>query len=335
MRKVQTMSDELDMDSSGLVCAYAFDGRGGGRPLDWPEIDVPSAPGEARWVHVDFTNARACEWVRERAGVDRIIADALLADDSRPRAVEHDDGLLVTLRGVNKNPGADPEDLISIRFWLTTDRILSTRRRRLLSVRSIRDDIEAGRGPAGPAAFLLQLVDKLGDRINPVIDELDEQLEVAELSVETDARLTYTSEFASVRRQAMRIRRFLAPQRDGFERLSRQHSALLSDDDRFQLREEADRLTRFLEDLDLVRERAMVAQEELLARYAQEQNSRMYLLSIVAALFLPLSFLTGLMGMNVAGLPGMEDTRAFAIVCLVMAGCAIGIIGVFKWKKWF
>ncbi|MBT8443087.1 MAG: zinc transporter ZntB, partial [Gammaproteobacteria bacterium] len=318
------MNAEHDMDSRGLVCAYTLDGRGAGRFIDWPEIEAPPAPGECRWIHVDFTSDNAREWVRERAGVDRIVAEALLADDSRPRAIDYDDGLLVTLRGMNKNPGADPEDMISIRLWLTKDRILSTRRRRLLSVRSIRDDIEAGHGPADPAAFLLLLIDKLGDRVSPVIDELDEDLERAEEQVESESKLTYTSEFTSLRRQAVRIRRFLAPQRDGFERLSRQKSALLTDDQRFQLREEADRLTRFLEDLDLVRERAMVAQEELLAKYAQEQNSRMYILAIVAALFLPLSFLTGLMGMNVAGLPGTEDSRAFAMLVLLMCGCAAG-----------
>ncbi len=108
----------------------------------------------------------------------------------------------------------------------------------------------------------------------------------------------------------------------------------MSDADRFELREEADRLTRYLEDLDLVRERAMVAQEELLANYAQEQNSRMYLLAIVAAVFLPLSFLTGLMGMNVAGLPGTENPAAFLLLVLLMIGVAVAILFALKWRRW-
>jgi len=85
--------------------------------------------------------------------------------------------------------------------------------------------------------------------------------------------------------------------------LSRNHSGLLDREQAFEICEEGDRITRYLEDLDLVRERAMVAQEEILGRMAQQQNARMYVLSIVAAIFLPLSFLTGLFGMNVAGLP--------------------------------
>jgi zinc transporter len=86
--------------------------------------------------------------------------------------------------------------------------------------------------------------------------------------------------------------------------------------------------------LDLARERIIVVQEELLSRVAQEQNSRIYLLSVVAAIFLPLTFVTGLLGMNVAGLPGTEDSSAFAVALLAMLGFGAGLGVIFKWKNW-
>ena len=89
-----------------------------------------------------------------------------------------------------------------------------------------------------------------------------------------------------------------------------------------------------LEDLDLVRERALVAQEEFLGMIANEQNNRMLLLSIVAAIFLPLSFLTGLMGMNVAGLPGTENNWAFGIIVFLMTLIAVLILLLFRARKW-
>ena len=100
------------------------------------------------------------------------------------------------------------------------------------------------------------------------------------------------------------------------------------------LREEANRLTLILENLDLVRERAMVAQEEFLALLAHEQNTRMLLLSIIAAVFLPLSFLTGLMGMNVAGLPGTESPAAFWAVSIIMLAIAALILVLLRRKGW-
>jgi len=78
-----------------------------------------------------------------------------------------------------------------------------------------------------------------------------------------------------------------------------------------------------------------VAQEEFLGIMAHEQNTRMLVLSIVAAIFLPLSFLTGLMGMNVAGLPGLENEWAFAILVVIMLILTGLILWIFKIKKWF
>ena len=111
------------------------------------------------------------------------------------------------------------------------------------------------------------------------------------------------------------VRRFMAPQRDAIDRLCRQPVAWLKDQQLQVLREEADRMTRYLEDLDLARERAVLLREEFLAQVAQEQNSRMYVLSIVAAIFLPLTFVTGLLGMNVGGLPGWTTRTASLFRC--------------------
>ena len=57
-------------------------------------------------------------------------------------------------------------------------------------------------------------------------------------------------------------------------------------------------------------------------------------LSIVAAIFLPLSFVTGLLGMNVAGLPGVENPHGFLLSAIVMIGLGIGLVAFFRWKKW-
>lgn len=328
------MTTEPDSEARGLICAYELDGNGGARTLDWTEIEAAPRPGKQRWIHLDFTNPHAYSWVKNKSRIDSVIADALLDDDSRPRAIQHGDGLLTILRGVNTNPGSVPEDMVSIRAWLEADRIVTTRRRHLLSIQTIRDDLINKTGPKNAAALLVALASKLGDRIGPVIEELDEIVENAETQFSQHTAASYRGEFAALRRQAMRIRRFLTPQREGLERLAKQDTHLLTNEEKFEFREAADQVTRYLEDLDLIRERAMVAQEELISQLAQEQNRRMYMLAIVAGIFLPLSFLTGLMGMNVAGLPGTEDPKSFTILAFLMIGAAAGILAFFKWRKW-
>jgi zinc transporter len=93
-------------------------------------------------------------------------------------------------------------------------------------------------------------------------------------------------------------------------------------------------MTRYLEDIDLARERLVVMQEEFLAQQAQQQNARMYVLSVVAAVFLPLTFVTGLLGMNVGGLPGLESPNGFVVSVVVMLVSAAGLLAFFRWKRW-
>jgi zinc transporter len=147
--------------------------------------------------------------------------------------------------------------------------------------------------------------------------------------------IALNSPFSVLRHQTARIRRYLAPQKEALDRLSRTTDPIFSADDKARFTEQAKRITLFLEDLDLVRERAMVAQEEYLGIVAHEQNARMLVLSIVAAVFLPLAFLTALMGMNVAGLPGMENPWAFWILLVLMLLSAGIILVLFRIKRWF
>ena len=76
------------------------------------------------------------------------------------------------------------------------------------------------------------------------------------------------------------------------------------------IREIAERTSRFVEDIDAAKDRAAITQEELNSRLSEQMNKAMYVLSIVAAIFLPLGLLTGLLGINVGGIPGAENKWA-------------------------
>ncbi len=142
------------------------------------------------------------------------------------------------------------------------------------------------------------------------------------------------AQLSDLRRQTAHLRRFLAPQRDALERLVRQPDPILSEADNLGIREQADRVQRYLEVLDLTRERGMVAQEEFLSRIAYQQNERIYVLSVAAAIFLPLTFLTGLMGMNVGGMPGADSPFGFAATTLLMSALAVAVAWYFKRRHW-
>jgi len=329
------MPDTSDIHENGLVCGYLLDGKGGARQLAPEDIDTDFGPDKVVWLHFDFTHPRTRSWIQKQKDFNDHMAQAMLADDSRPRCMVDEHGVLTVLRGINLNPGSEMEDMVSIRVWMNRNRIISTRRRRLKSVLTIREQLEAGNGPTGPPSFLVSLIGLLGSRIGEAIDVINEQLDDAESSLQQSDGPTYRALFGEIRRQTARMRRYLAPQREALDRLSRVQSDFFSNKFSLDIFEQTNWMTLFIEDLDLARERAMVAQEELLNMLAHEQNSKMFILSIVAAVFLPLAFFTGLMGMNVAGLPGTESPWSFYIVLILMFAAAGFIMWLFKRKKWF
>jgi zinc transporter len=321
--------------TDGLINAYLLDGTGGGRPLDWSDVRGWQQQDGPLWVHLDFTDSGAQQWLLEESGLDRIVADALIADETRPRCEVLADSMLISLRGVNTNPGADPEDMVSIRIFTDGHRIITTRRRRLLTIRDITEAIEAGRGPAGIGGLIADLAQRLIERMSQVITGLDDRIDELEEEVLKGAGRELQHDLLDLRREMLKLRRYLSPQRDALSLIQASNCEWLSSDDRIQIREANNKVIRYLEDLDSAKDRASVAHEAISNHLAEEMNSRMYVLSMVAALFLPLGFLTGLLGINVGGIPLAEDPHGFFEIVLILAVLVAVQIIIFMRKKWF
>ncbi|GAB5381925.1 MAG: zinc transporter ZntB [Aliiglaciecola sp.] len=297
---------------------------------DFSDTDFASG---YKWVHMQSDMADSWDTMTSM-GLSDSICDAMCALETRPRALQVDNGTLIYLRGINLNPDADPEDMVSLRIWFNESKVISARRkdRKLLSIQDTKALVDEGKGPLTTADFVLQLIDKVAHRISEVVDALDDELTEFEAAGATqeDARLT----LSLIRRKAAAVRRYLAPQRDALDTLYR-FTKIFDQNQAFELRDLTDRMTRYVEDLDLAKERAMVLQDELRNRIAEQQGMRMYVLSLVTAIFLPLSFLTGVFGMNVAGLPGTENPDAFSYLATGMVGLAVAMFIAMLWKKWF
>lgn len=327
------MSEEAVFGGIPGVTSLTLDGNGGASPIS-PAAAI-AAPAEASiWIHIDFSDPQAADWAWERSGLADPIVSAMLDPESRPRTLQHENGVLTMLRGVNLNPGARLEDMISVRAWLQPGRVVTASRRRLRSLTEIREAISNGNGPTSAPGLVVNLIERLNHYIGQGIEQIEENIDRAEDEAARDTSLNRSSSFNRLRRQTAQIRRYLSPQREALDRLARVTGKLFDDTQTIELREQLNRLTLGLEDLDLVRERALVAQEEFLGMLAHEQNARMLVLSIVAAIFLPLSFLTGLMGMNVAGLPGTVSPWSFWIVVLLMLAAAGVIMMIFRIRRW-
>jgi zinc transporter len=307
---------------------FVLDGAGSGRAIEAGGARRWTPEQGVLWVVLDRNHPEARTWLTKVAALKPIVVESILANEPRPRCLVQEGGLLVTLRGVNLNPGDQPDDMVAVRGWFDENRAVVLRGRRVFAIEDVADSVGKRAGPTRSGEVLVRLVDALTDRIADTADELSQQAD----SIETATHLAHVpknlrTKIGDLRARCMTMRRHIAPQRDMIGRMASEATGLLAESDRARLRENAEQLARVVDELDLVRERLMIAQEQLAARVNERLSRNMYLLSIVAAVFLPLSLVTGLASVSVAGLPGADDPRAFWVLCgLLGATVALEIV---------
>ncbi|QCU89390.1 zinc transporter ZntB [Thiomicrorhabdus sediminis] len=321
--------------TQGLIYAFLLDGQGGAKALSWQQVKNWHAEQGELWLHLDYSQYEVKEWLFHESGLDISVAETLLSSESRPRCQSYAEDLLMAWRGINPNPTSDPDDMVAVRMWRDNKRLISTLKRDLQAINDVVLRLERGSGPLTLGELVIELADRMVWEISSVVEKFDDAMGDLEARVLESKQLVLRTELGNLRRQVIALRRYLSPQKEALMRLTMEKLAWIDSDDRILLREVVDRVTRALEDLEAIRERAMVAQEELQNRISEELNNRMYVLSIITAVFLPLGFLTGLLGINVGGIPGAENPQAFRYFIWIIIGLIVAQIMFFKWKRWF
>lgn len=302
---------------------------------DVANLLAETGTGEYFWLDLNYDH-KSTDNLLIDLGVNEEARDALLTNESRPKSTQIDDAWLLNLRAINKNPENHPEHMISLRLWITPNLLITLRRSNwpLYSTRDLKLLIEQGRAPETSLFAALQLAEYLTLRVRDSVDQLEDVIANLELESFNGRFGPLRNQLSLKRREAAGLRRFLGPQREALEGLVR-HRDSVPEDATYWVRDLIEKTTRYMEDLDLVREKATVLQEDMRATVGEQQNQRMYVLSIVTAVFLPLSFLTGVFGMNVAGLPGTESGSAFWLLATCMVALAGGIAWLMRKQGWF
>ncbi|MGL4318883.1 MAG: zinc transporter ZntB [Pseudomonas sp.] len=328
---------EQDNLGWGLVHAFVLDGQGGARSISRGALDGLQLQGsESLWLHWDRSHPLTQRWLREQSGVSEFACDLLLEENTRPRLLPLPaEELLLFLRGVNLNPGAEPEDMVSVRIFADPHRVISLRLRPLRATEELIAQLERGHGPKNASELILQLAHYLADRVDAVIDGLSERLDEQEEGLDRDERyMPDHGLMLHVRLRAANLRRFLAPQREIYAQLARNGFAWFAKDDTDYWNELSNRLIRYLEELELVRERVGLVLEAEHRRMSEKMNRTMYRLGIITGFFMPMSFVTGLLGINVGGIPGAENGQGFVVACILLAGIASFQWWLFRRLRW-
>lgn len=334
--------DPTDTVSHGgaLLFGRVLNGQGGGHPITWEQAQgwEPVLPGEVLWLHLDRRAGGVQEWLEREIGIPEPTAELLTGDATRPRAFSDGDTLVATLRGINFNPGADPEDMVSMQLWSDGRRLITLRRLPLQTPRETLAGIDAGKGPVDAGALVTQLIEHLVHRMNAAIVDMNDEIDrLEDLDFSNNDNEAILAKITAIRRNCLALQRHMGPQHVALEAISRDAPSWFEPHDRREIGETVALLRRYLDDIDVSKESAVVLMDELRSRalaIAEKTNRR---LTLVATVFLPLSFFVGLFGINVGGMPWAEipgDPRGFWIVAAACAVLAVVVVLLFRRWKW-
>lgn len=287
---------------------------------------------ELLWLHLDGREADVLTWLNAQSAIPDVARSALLAVETRPRSDVIGTGALINMRGLGKTPEDDPDALVSVRFWAEKGRVISVCFRSPLALDAVVDQFLGGT-IKDPGDLLTAFAGAVTAELDPEIASLGDALDAVEASLADKGIFANRRKVSALRSKAILYRRFVVPQRQALETLAGSAIEWFDDHDRLHLREASDRFSRMAEELESVRERAAIVHDELTDLHAEQIDGRSLLLSIYALVFLPLTFITGLFGMNVP-IPAQSDPLAFWVIFGVCVVISLGGVIWFLSKRW-
>ena len=298
-----------------------LDGKGGGYLPEQEQTDKEKFPNTPNnfWQNLDYKDPEAYRLLTEDYEIESTVADALCDEETRPRYFATEKGIVIILRDVNLNKNSDIDDMVSLRFWIDDKKIISLSHRKSKSIRLVFEKLLKKTGPKTAAECFIDIADGIVSNIENVVMEIrdnTDDLEERVINLDTLSDFDLRESLSELRREIISIRRYSNPQKDIFLNLQHETSSVFKGHkNKARLRETYNTLVKIIEDLDYAKDHLSVFYEELQSKMSINMNRIMYMISIVTVIFMPLGLITGLLGINVAGIPYAEQHWAFAAVC--------------------
>ncbi len=297
---------------TGLVCGYSVNTSGEMTAVAWDDMDRSLAVEDMLvWLHFDQSDPAAREWIANCSHIPATARAMLLGSDSHMRIEAVGSGLAGVVGDLHHEFAQKPDRLDVLRLYLDNNCLISARCEPLAAIEKLRRSIGEGLKVERPISLVTQFLHHVTDTLGDVILELADNVDELEEAVLGGSAERPGEELSRIRRVAARLRRHMVPQQHALIGLLSRLPSWIADADATRLRSAIERLGALGHDLDLVQERARLLQEQASNRLMEATNRNLYILSVVTTIFLPITLITGVFGMNLGGLPGQEAPYGF------------------------
>lgn len=254
------------------------------------------------WLHFNLSNVRARRWLAQSERVPEEMKTALEERDDRPRIDRLDDGLFAVISDFDYQEPGEFGLLRTLWIHAGTRLMLTARAHAVRSTDSLRVWVCGGLHMRSGIELFIELLSVRSDLLERLVDEMTEQVNEIEDAILTGGGAE-REHLARIRRRCVRLRRTFGPERTALQKLDRQRAGWIDEDAIEQWHDATETLAFLLDDQSELYERAKLLQEEIASRVAEDTNRNLYVLSVLSAVLLPMTLVTGIFGMNTAGLP--------------------------------
>ncbi len=308
------------------------------RPIAQVEELVPFAKSEKTvWVDVRGLGDEAVlRQIAELFGIDGLsLEDAVnLPQRAKSEARDRHQVIIARLPILTEDGGVDTPQVCLL---LGTRHLITFQQESLGAFEPVRERLRSGIGPIrtlGPDYLAYALIDTIIDRYYPAAESLSHELEDLEDAIAAGDDPEAMGRLHDIRRQIVILRRVGWPQREAITSLIRDQTPFVTDEVRAYLRDTQDHIAQIVELIDSCREMTVTLMDIHLSTVSQRTNEVMKVLTIVASIFIPLTFIAGIYGMNFEYMPELHRQNAYPIVIAVMAVVAGIMIGYFWYRGW-
>lgn len=295
-------------------------------------------PGRINWVNVNGLTGGAVERLCERLGIHALVVEDILNTEHRPLVESYEDYLFIITKMLTVRPDGSIEyEQVSL---IVRDKLVVTIQETPGDCFGlIRDRIATGAGRirrSGADYLAYALLDVIVDNYFVILEKLGDRLESYELSATDPAEArVFMLELQELKGELLRLRRTVWPVRDSIGILLRLEGSQLSPGLSPFLRDLYENTVQTIESLETYREQAASILEIYLSSVSNRMNEVMKVLTVISTIFIPLTFLAGVYGMNFHFMPELSLPWAYPALWGIMLFIAVGMLIFFKRKKWF
>ncbi|MFH0853799.1 MAG: magnesium/cobalt transporter CorA [bacterium] len=297
------------------------------------------AKDRVHWINVvGLNNAKKIKELAEVFQLHPLLVEDISQTDQRPKVEDFGNALSLIVKMLRYDEKKNDVIVEQVTFVIGSNWVLSFQEKAGDVFDSVRERIDGGKGrirKSGADYLAYALLDTIVDHYFTILEHVGENLELVENELLTNPSDKTLHQINQFKQEAILLRRSVWPLRDVIGRLERVEFSQIKNETVFFIRDVYDHTIQVIETIESYRDILSSMVDLYLSSVSNRMNAVMKVLTIIATIFIPLTFVTGIYGMNFRFMPELEQSWGYPAVLLVMLIAAIGMIWYFKRKHWF